>query len=160
MFKRTGNACKFKGKAAECRHLIPIVLEILRIAFPRETEHQKLRFNCVQELANLYKIVMAWDDDVSSQAVDAARRFHIYYAELNKASCAARGDLMVWRFVPKFHLLHHCCESIATFGSIIFHWCYADERSIGRAAKLAAAGHASTISKTVMEKYRCWDVLS
>ena len=37
---------------------------------------------------------------------------------------------------------------------------YADERSIGNASKLAATCHPKKISNSIMEKYRCWDVLA
>ena len=41
---------KFKLKAAEGRHVLPLLQEILATCFPVESAHEKLRLHCVEAL--------------------------------------------------------------------------------------------------------------
>jgi hypothetical protein len=157
MFRASASAgCKFKGKASECRYLVPIVLLILRIAFPAETDVAKLRLECAEQLAAMYRAVLDWDATTKVKASDAARKFVIKYCELQQYY----NNNLIFKIVPKFHMLIHCIERLRTEGSIKRSWCYADEQAIGKAVEIAAKGHPKTICRTVMEKYRNWDMLS
>ena len=69
-------------------------------------------------------------------------------------------DAGIYKITPKLHLLIHCIERLNTEGSLKRSWCYADEQAIGKAVKIAAKGHPSTLHRTLMEKYRDWDVLA
>jgi hypothetical protein len=151
-------AVRFKGKAAECRHLLPIMMEILRVAMPNETAHEALRYNCCKALSSVYWEITHWSDGAADRAIDHGRRFNILYMELAREQFHSTGSLLVWRPTPKFHLLNHCLEEMKVSGSAAAHWCYPDERSIGRAAKIAETSHASTVNKTCMQKFKCWEL--
>ena len=148
-------AVKFKGKAAECRHLLPIMMEIMRVAMPRESAHEILRFQCCSALSKIYWEIAHWTDGAADRAIDQGRRFNVLYLELAKKQFSSVGSLLVWRLTPKFHLLNHCLEEMKLSGSAAAHWCYPDERAIGKAAKIAESSHASTVNKTCMQKFRC-----
>ena len=69
---------------------------------------------------------------------------------------AARGRPQVlYRFYPKHHLfLHVVEEQPAQSGNPALSWCYGDESAIGDAIKVAESGHAATLHRLVMVKYR------
>ena len=156
MFRTAKGKCRFKGKASECRYLVPIVLAILKVAFPAETVAAKLRLECAEQLAALYRAVMDWDATTKLRAAEATRKFVIKFCELNEMY----SDAGIYKITPKLHLLIHCIERLNTEGSLKRSWCYADEQAIGKAVKIAAKGHPSTLHRTLMEKYRDWDVLA
>ena len=149
---------KFRGNAAQTRHLLPIILEILRIALPITTCHEKTRFQCCLELTKVYDEVINFTAGAAERAAEHCRRFNILYVELAMEQWHREGKLVVWRITPKFHLLNHLCEEMDETGSAADHWCYADEREIGKACKLAELTHAKTTNKTLMSKYRTWDL--
>ena len=160
MFKRQGKPAKFKGKASTCRYLVPIIFEILKFAAPAKSYEDRLRFACVQQLVTLYSSIMARDQALFKVAQDACRRMLILYCELNHFYAEQRGDFAVLRIVPKLHMLIHCIDQMVVCGVVTSSWCYADESSIGNAVKIARKGHPSTVSKSVMDKYRTWDIFS
>ena len=154
MLRSDKGKCRFKGKASECRYLVPIVLAILKVAFPAETAAAKLRLECAEQLAALYRAVMDWDATTTRRAAEASRKFVIKYCELHDLGAG------IWHITPKFHLLIHCIERLNTEGSLKRSWCYADEQAIGKAVQIAPKGHPSTVHRTLMEKYRDWGILS
>ena len=159
MFRREANQpVKFKGKASECRHLLPVMTEIIRVAFPVSTEHEKLRLNCCTALSNVYWEVSHWTDGAADRAIDQGRRFNMLYLQLAQEHYHSMGSLWVWRLTPKFHLLNHCLEEMKVTGSAASHWCYADERAIGKAATVAETCHASCVNANCMHKFRCWEL--
>ena len=154
MFRpNASKAVRFKGKASECRHLLPIMMEMLRVAMPLESDHEILRYNCCTALSKVYWEITHWTDGAADRAIQQGRKFNVLYCQLSHS----RGPF-VWRQTPKFHLLNHLLEEMKIAGSASAHWCYADEREIGKAAKIAETTHASTVSKACMQKYRCWEL--
>ena len=141
---------RFKGKAAECRHLLPVMVEIIKVAMPLESDHEILRYNCCAAFAKIYWEITHWTDGAADRAIEQGRKFNVLFRELSES----RGPL-VWRQTPKIHLFNHLLEEMKVAGNASDHWCYPDERMIGKAAKIAATTHASTVSKNCMQKYKC-----
>ena len=95
---------------------------------------------------------MAWDASTRVRASDAARKFVIKCCQLQEMY----SDNLICKVFPKFHLLIHCVERLSTEGSLQRSWCYADERAIGNAVKVASMLRPKTISKASMQR---WEVL-
>ena len=134
---------------------MPIVLAILKVAFPAETAAVKRRLECAEQLAALYRAVMDWDASTKVSACDAVRKFVIKYCELQQMY----SDNLIHKITPRFHILLHCVERLDTAGSLQRSWCYADERAIGKAVKIAAKLHPKTVSKELMQRFRSWQLL-
>ena len=82
----------------------------------------------------------------------------ILYAELGRLHMESRKFQKIgwfrWRMYPKHHLFIHCCEDVvASAGNLRDCWCYRDENEIGLAVDVAESGHATTLHRTVVEKY-------
>ena len=143
---------KLKLKAAEGRYFIPVLRELLRSCFGLHTEHQRLRFNCLEQLHLVYKEMENWHDDGSStqRFRKHAMRHLLLYGELNKNS-VAKGDYLCWKLVPKHHLFSHQYG----YQNPKSEWCYAMESDIGEAAKICKAAvnvqhlHTAFISRYV-----------
>ena len=71
-------APKLKLKAAEGRHLLPIVRFMLLHAFSMESEHAQLRFNCVDALNSCHEGMKDWQEGgVSSLRLAGFARKHV-----------------------------------------------------------------------------------
>ena len=92
MVKEPSKSPKLKVKAAESRHLLPIVRHILERYFPQDTEHKRLRYDCIVALDDMYKEmrkpVGVFQGPTASML---GRRHLILYRELVKEAIESRG---------------------------------------------------------------------
>ena len=157
MFKSPTKRPKLKVKAAECRHLVPIVHKMLTL-FPMGSEHSRMRFSCVGLLVDIYKEFDTWDAAKSPARIATAGRKHcILYAQLGLdlwASGKNEGRLY-YAVLPKHHIFLHLVESQSyTDGNPKMSWAYRDESEIGTATKSAALMHTKTLMHETMDRYR------
>ena len=159
MVKEPSKSPKLKVKAAESRHLLPIVRHILERYFPQDTEHKRLRYDCIVALDDMYKEmrkpVGVFQGPTASML---GRRHLILYRELVKEAIESRGHQqqgwLLWKWYPKHHLFSHLEKEICLSGNPAHNWCYADESAIGDAVHIAETCHASTLHRLVIEKHR------
>lgn len=119
---------KARLKAAECRHLIPIVLLMFQTHF-RNDEHSNLICLCLGALNDCYLELQSWDGGVSSAKLAAFGRRHVMlFGELSKVADSDR----LWSLQPKHHIFVHLCEDSDINPRL--EWNYADEDAIGIAA--------------------------
>ena len=145
-----------KLKAAEGRHMLPVLQYCLTNFFKAETDHDSLVGLCLDRLCQVYAITepTAWNPSSSPAKLgDSARRFSLLYAELSRIAIAG-GDTfgVTWRIVPKFHMFLHTCED--SIDNPRDSWCYKDESEIGTAVTLAESLHPSTLPFQLMSRYR------
>jgi hypothetical protein len=136
---------------------LTVVHYMLSNFFPAQTEHDKLRLQCVSQIHDMYREMESWGPDSGPKVAMLARRHLLLYRELSleAASKWPGGKGEPWRVYPKHHLFQHCCEDqVALAGNPREHWTYADESCIGLIAKLAESCHATTLQTVVMARYR------
>ena len=63
---------KLRLKAAEGRHMLPILRGMIATCFQVRTEHQKMRLQCTDALLECYKIMDEWES-LASPSLDLAR---------------------------------------------------------------------------------------
>ena len=140
---------KFKGKAAESRHFLPIVLQVLSVCFPVDTVHERSRFHCVEALNLCYKEMEDWQASTSPERLgQLARRHLLLWAELQQ-ECEGTNT---WALYPKHHMFLHCAESSSTNPRL--EWNYGDESEIGAAALVVGAVNVASLPVGLMQRYR------
>jgi hypothetical protein len=141
------SAPKFKHKAAEGRYLLKIVRLMLLNFFPRASEHDMLRFNCLSKLWNVYQEMDSWNDDGSStQTFRLNLQAHLLlYAELSRQS----EDDSRWRLYPKHHLAIHIDGST----NPKVEWAYRMESEIGKACRVAAGCNVKHMHRQFIRRY-------
>ena len=159
MLRASGKSPKAKFKAAESRHMLPVVRLLLERFFPQDTPHQILRYRCVRALDEMYKEMRKPEGEFNGAvAAKLARQHLILYAELVKESLDSKrfqktGWLM-YRWYPKHHLFCHFERQICISGSPALNWCYMDESAIGEAVLIAESCHPSTLHRVIIQKWR------
>lgn len=139
---------KLRLKAAEGRHFLPVLIEMLSTCFDAATDHQRLRLDCLKLLQRCYGELRIWGPGSASRLASHARRFCILYRQLSDAS----DDDGVWALVPKFHIFLHCAEGASVNPAL--EWNYSDESAIGDAARFSKHVNASFLHTALMAKYR------
>ena len=143
---------KFKGKAAENRHLLPVLLAILQNCVAQDSEHNRNRFHCVAALNDCYTEMEDWCPKTSPRNLGGhARRHLILWANLC-AEAENSDDPLLWRLYPKHHLLLHCAEKSATNPRLELN--YSDESEIGHGVKVAAKCNVNHLPTSLMRTYR------
>ena len=158
--KASGKDPKLKVKAAEGRHLLPVVVFLLENLQPPKNAHGELRLNCARQLHLMYlELEKPWGPSVA-EAVGAFGRQHcLLYSELAMEAIRnpsyGDGVWVLWRIYPKHHMFLHVVEDqIKVAGSPSECWCYADESAIGQAVLVAETCHPKTIQRLIMQKHR------
>ena len=145
---------KLKLKAAENRRMLPILRAMLRHCFPLQTEHEMLRYNCVDALNSVYQEMDQWNDDGTStrRLRDFSRRHLLLYAELHKACNPPDVEAcsLEWRLYPKHHLFAHISGSDNPKAD----WCYRMEAEVGKAAKIASRVNVQHMHRAFIARYR------
>ena len=143
-------APKLKLKAAEGRHLLPILQAMLVHCFDNSSEHNLLRLRCVNALCACYEEMERWNDNGTSarKLGEHARHHLILYNELSTQA----GDPLLWRLYPKHHQFLRIAENSAT--NPRDEWNYSDESEIGDACRIARGVNAAHISTKLLERYR------
>ena len=140
---------KLKTKAAEGRHLLPVVRHLLDSLFGKTSAHALLRFQCVDALYRCYQEMDQWDTAKSpARLAQAARQHLLLYCELRMSATKENS----WQLFPKHHLFIHLAEECV--GNPRLEWNYLDESAIGEAAKMASSCNTRHIPTNVMEKHR------
>ena len=156
MLRQDGKHIVAKFKAAESRHMLPVVRFMMCHFFKAANDRDSLKFNCLDQLCKVYETMepAAWDPATSQpKLADAGRRFCILYGELSRHAIDG-GDIhgIHFRITPKFHMFLHCCEE--STDNPRNSWAYSDESEIGLATTLAESLHPATMPRVIMERYR------
>ena len=105
MIRGTTPRCKpkLKLKAAEGRHFLPILVEILRRFFKMDTEHKRRRYNCVLHLKLCYDELANWTENSPQKLAFHGRR----HLQLYKALSEKSSNELFWHLYPKHHVASH-----------------------------------------------------
>ena len=128
--------------------------------FPKESEYEKLRFNCHDLLYKLYQELHDWKPETSGREVARLGRQHcILYAMLSRRALVQDANTVLWHIYPKHHMFLHCVEDqVLLTDNPRDIWNYGDESEIGSAVLLAETGHPRTLHREIIDKYRVMDV--
>jgi len=148
MFRAAANEKpKLRAKAAEGRHLLPVVREMLATCFDVTTPHARLRLQCVDALLKCYHLLDNWAQDSPVALARAAREHLLLLAEL-RSTC---HDDLRWCLYPKHHIFIHLAEGATSNPRA--EWNYGDESEIGEAVKLASRVSPTHIAVQLMPRY-------
>lgn len=140
---------KFKAKAAEGRHLLPILRHSLEHAFDLDTPHEKSRFRCVAALNSVYEEMINWDNVHSPDRLRKFARQHlILFRDLSSKST----DPYCWCMFPKHHLFCHVTDTVTTNPRL--EWNYSEEAAIFEGVLLAQQTNVHAIPTQVIERHR------
>jgi hypothetical protein len=151
MFRANASkAPKLKLKAAEGRHFLPVLKHMLAQHFPLESDHERLRYQCLDSLHDVYLQLNNWvAGGPSAVKIGQHGRKHLLlYSELSKRS----ANPLLWRLYPKHHQFVHVVESARVNPKL--EWNYAEEDAIGNAAELARACHPLYVCTKLLARYR------
>ena len=124
--------CLARLKAAECRYLVPIVLQMFEMNYAANGEHESKFFHCLEALNDCYLELYRWVEIHSCCRLAARGRRHVMlFAEL----CKESTDPGYWSLQPKHHIFIHLVELSKTSPRI--EWNYMDEDAIGHGARRA-----------------------
>jgi hypothetical protein len=144
--------------AAETRHLIPVLAELLNDYNNRSEHHKRRQAACVA-LAAWYQLVDEAPMFLSPSQVQKSRSlmntFMQHYSWLHERA-KERGDTM-YHIVQKFHFAIHLACSVSR-GNPRFTWTYQAEDWVGRMASLAlSTAHGTSLvdlTVGVVRRYR------
>ena len=140
---------KLKLKAAEGRHFLPVLIDMVRTFFPVDTEHAQTRLHCLEALQACYREMIEWNPQTSPSSLGQhCRRHLLLWAALKEAT----DDPWLWCFYPKHHLLLHAAEQSTT--NPMLEWNYADESEIGAAVLVAKGCNVNHIATSLPQHYR------
>ena len=100
---------------------------------PLKSDHEDMRFHCVEALQKCYKELEDCSPMTSPQRLGENARRHLLLWTVLKQECQ---DPLLWCLYPKHHLFLHTAEGAATNPRL--EWNYGDESEIGAAVKVAA----------------------
>jgi hypothetical protein len=157
MFRpRSSKQPRFRCKAANTRHMVPVVLFIFKELCPQTDDLGKLHFQMLSHLNSMYEELYKWRDTGDTAARDSmslhGRKCLILYEELRNVGATMKKYAHMWKWKPKFHLLDHLLLEVFENNPALL-WNYRDESEIGNAVKVAAACHLSTVHRLVMERH-------
>jgi len=157
MIRKEGKKPNFKAKAAESRKLVHCVYSILQL-FPRTTNHEIIRYSCVELLVLIYKEMYNWTSESASHIATLGRKHCILYARLSidMHESGQNPDFLFWRCTPKMHLFCHLIEQGVNPKT---YWAYCDESEIGHATRMAERVHVRTLNFELMDRYRILELL-
>ena len=145
---------KFKGKAAETRHLVPYAVD-LAVRCDDGSEHSARRIAVVRLLNRFYIILNENDMFISAGDLDELKNIGKNLTVLYNALSveAATNMKKIWKFVPKFNLFVHLCEIQSAVMNPRFFWTYSDEDLVGQLCEVARTCHPNTMGETALYKY-------
>ncbi len=155
MVKRKRDKPKFRGKAAETRHLVPFGLDLAHMMVAIEDSlFNRTLVSLFQHLVTFY---MTFGQTPFNQelASSSATAFCIIYQSLSERF----GTDKLWVVKPKFHLMIELAEvQTLDLGDPSRFWCYQDEDFVGMVGSIAHSRGgkrlADTTPKNVITKYR------
>ena len=140
---------KLKLKAAEARHFLPIMKEIIRTCLPADSAHQVLRLQCVDSLLCCYQEMEHWDQRSSPERFATAGKRHLLLLVHLRGESE---DPLRWALYPKHHLLIHLIE-----GAVVnprLEWNYRDESEIGDAVAMSHNTSSRHVCTALVGRYR------
>ena len=152
-------APKLKIKASEARGVLKCLKFMLEHFFEMNTYHQKLRYQCVDSLFQMYAVLNTWSGPEDGiKAASLARKCIMLYCELQEEDlrncCYQKRGFVLYKLYPKMHQLVHCLEFCKRGGNPKEMWCYCDESEIGAATRVAESCHSKNIHRCVIKKHR------
>ena len=139
-------------KAANARHLVPWLVDIVDQYFDRDTDFDKAVRALVQNLDKMYQILYSAGTfltaEEQAQLSSCVIKFGIRYQFLRE-HCRLSNQLF-FNFVHKVHAMQHLPE-IALFINPIMLQCYAEEGAVGRIGTIWKASKHGTYRKRVQE---------
>ena len=147
--KAKGQKPKMRLKAAQGRYFLKVLHHMLQRLLPLTSDHEILRFNCVDALFKVYRELDEWKDDGSSthNVATLGRHHLLLYFELNRNS----ADETKWHLYPKHHLFAHVVSRCSVNPKL--EWNYLDENEMGIATSAAAVSNQSTMHTTLLNRY-------
>ena len=145
-------SCLTGVKAADTRHLTPVVLRICQ-AHNDGSEHHAHRIAALESMDGIYNLLEEHGFFLPTPAADEAlsmyERFALHYNWLTNAALA-RGEL-AYNMTSKMHLLYHIIHSARWINPRAV-WAYSFEDYIGKIVLAAHACTAGTPAHKVPEK--------
>lgn len=150
MFRKRANAKpRLCCKAAEARHVLPVMCHMLLNFFDYTTQHAALRYQCSKHLLDCFELLDNWVDGTSQRKLGEHGRKHLLlWKELRNEAT----DDNMWAEYPKHHLMLHIVEHARVNPKA--EWNYGDENEIGKAAQLHTQCNVRYSNTTCMQKYR------
>ena len=145
-----------RGKAAEKRHLIPIMCQIYKKYLRPGNDEDKHVFLILKNMSSFYECRLP-DKQVLPDEIVLKLRGHIdkvlyHYSKVSADATAEKKIL--WNLVPKFHAMWHIGYQ-AQYQNPRLAWAYGGEdfvgkmQIIGQAARHGLAAHKRSLSMTV-----------
>ena len=144
----TAKPC-FRGKAADTRQLLPILREMLLRCFALQSDHEQLRYQCVDALHRCYVELQDWSPQDSPYRLARHGRQHLLLYVSLRSEC---DDELLWSLYPKHHLFIHLVEGAVTNPRL--EWNYSDESEIGVAKTAASTANVAHIATRLIGRYR------
>ena len=142
---------RLKVKAAEARHLLPVMHFVIHQYVECRNPHGQMIRNCTDNLMTCYACLDNWTDVTPDLLAKHARMFLLGYCELTMDALTRECGPIHFRLYPEFHLWLHLCESGV---NPKLTWNSMDESEIGFCAQIAEGLHARTLATSLMNKYR------
>ena len=151
--KPDSNWPKLKAKAAETRHLIPILCQIAE-DLNDGSSHAKHRYETLKQATNLQKIIelegMFMSQTAQECLVSSSKAFLVHYSCLKV--WANENNFVGYHVVPKFHMGLVHLPTQASFLNPRFFWTYKAEDWVGRNALIAHSASFGTKSFLLSHK--------
>lgn len=129
MLCQTGKQPKLRGKAAECRYLVPFAVSFATQWFSDDDAYEKTMKQAAVALNNCYDCLSAHKFEAKLLAQNS-KQFALLSVALE-----AFADSKFWRVKPKLHLFQEMCECSNSMPSTC--WTYRDEDFGGSMAAMS-----------------------
>ena len=156
MIKKTkkGSKPKLRAKGAEMRHLVPVIVEIVKQANDfHSSPHSRAVLHLFSRLLDIYMAigVKGFDPNIVSEA---CQEFCIFYQSLVQEKTSNNA----WFFKPKIHMMQELLEvQVFSQGDPALYWTYMDEDFMGFIAGMASSRggprNAASVPASVLLRY-------
>ena len=152
MFYTPGEFGLFKGKAAESRHFLPVLMEVCKKHDNNSTWH-RMRLLAGSSLMDMYDVIMAGglflSKDESLRVCKAYDRFLLAYNWL--VNYHVRRSEMVYNLAATFHVMWHIAQMSKWINPRAV-WCYGFESFMSLVKRSAVACLAGTSLQGIGQK--------
>ena len=162
--RQSGDWPKFKGKAAETRHMARYALYMIQ-EFGRMDSlddftrlHDQLAAGVCQHLVSFYDLLYSQSQHVSPAAKIEFERIGMelgaMYSRL--ATMTFERGQRLWKLSPKLHLFCHLCHLCLhqiVMGNPRYYWCYGDEDLVRILFGISGSVHPKTLAASVLCKW-------
>jgi len=135
------------AKAAETRHLMDFVAELLRDyqEYMPQPDGELLKQAC----SEMVEFIRIMNTSPRNMDIPTRTRFMNCYLRFVTLFERAAGDLQLQ---PKHHLTYHACQRTRVLGNPKFSTTHLDEHTNGVCARIARSTHRMTFAKSVFKK--------